>query len=71
MGGKKEDEPQRAQPQDDIKVLVDPVLWLLVVETVKIINVDGEIGIGQMRAGGWSKIVTGKHQPRGHTGPGG
>ena len=44
VGGKKEDKPQRAQPQDDIKVLIDPVLWQAVVETVKVINIDGEIG---------------------------
>ena len=70
VSGKKEAKPQRAQPQDDIKVLVDPVLRLPVVETVKIINVGGEIGIGQMCAGGRSKKVTGEHQSGGQSGPG-
>src|ERR1035441_8129381 len=50
MRGQKGDEPQHAQPEDDIKVLVDPVLRLLVVESVEIINVDGKVGIGRMRS---------------------
>jgi hypothetical protein len=41
--GEKSAQPQHAQLQDDIKVLVDPRLRLLVVEAVKIINVDWEI----------------------------
>src|ERR1019366_9215115 len=69
-GGKKGDEPHHAKPQDDIKVLVDPVLRLLVVEAVKIINVDGEVGVGQMDASRRSKKVTDKHQPSGQAGPG-
>src|ERR1019366_1802339 len=69
-GGKKGDEPHHAKPQDDIKVLVDPVLRLLVVETVKIINVDGEVGGGQMGARGRSKKVADEPQPCGQAGPG-
>jgi hypothetical protein len=45
------------QPQDDIKVFVDPGLRLMVVETVKIINVDGQVRVGQMGTGGRSKKI--------------
>ena len=69
VGGEKSDEPQHAQPQDDIKVLVDPGLRLPVVETVKIINVDGEIGVGQLGASGRSKKVADEHQSCGQAGP--
>jgi hypothetical protein len=40
VGGEKGDEPQHAKPQDDIKVLVDPGLRLLAVETVNLIEVE-------------------------------
>src|ERR1039458_7228122 len=70
VGGEKSGEPQHAKPQDDIKVLVDPVLRLLVVESVNIINVDGEVGVGQMGAGGRSKKIADEHQPCGQAGPG-
>jgi hypothetical protein len=43
VGGEKGDEPQPAKPQDGIKVLVDPVLRLVVVKTVKVIEVEGEL----------------------------
>ena len=46
VGGEKGDEPQHAKPQDDIEILIDPVLRLLVVESVNIINVDGDVGVG-------------------------
>ena len=48
MNGEKGDEPQRAQPQGDIEILVDPGLRLLVVDTVNAIESDREIWIGQM-----------------------
>ena len=43
MCGKKGAEPQGDEPQDDIKVLVDPGLGLLVVEPVNIIQVEGQV----------------------------
>jgi hypothetical protein len=55
VSGEKGGEPQRAKPQDDIKVLVDPGLRLLVVETINIIEVDGDVGVGQMGASRRSK----------------
>ena len=71
MGGEEGGEPQHAKPEDDIKVLVDPALRLPVVEAVNIINVDGEIGVGQMGARRRSKKAADQHQPRGQAGPGG
>ena len=70
MGGEKGDEPQHARPKDDIEILVDPGLGLLVVETVKIIYVDGEVGVGQMGTGRRSKKIANEYQPCGQDGPG-
>jgi hypothetical protein len=39
MGGEEDDEPQATKPHEDIKVLIDQGLRLLVIETVKIIDV--------------------------------
>src|ERR1039458_1087290 len=70
VGGEKGDEPQRAKPQDDIEVLVDPGLRLLVAEAVKIVEVEGNIRVGQMGASGRSKKVADEHQPCGQSSPG-
>ena len=58
MGREEGDKPQRPKPKDDVKVFIDPRLRLLVIETVKIINVERQIEVGQMGAGGWSEKVT-------------
>ena len=71
MGGKKGDEPQRAQPHDDIKVLIDPTLRLLVVEAVKIIDVDWNIRVAQVRSGRGRKKVADESQPCSKAGPSG
>ena len=62
MGGQEGDEPQHAKPKDDIEVLVDPGLWLLVVETVNQIDVDREVGVDRMGARGWSEQISAKTQ---------
>jgi hypothetical protein len=69
-GWEKGDEAHRAKPHDDITVLVDAGLRLLVVETVSIIEVDGDVGVGQMGASGRSEKVANNRQPRGQGGPG-
>ena len=69
MGGKKSREPQHAKPQDDIKILVDPVLRLPVVESVKMIDIDGNVGVGQMGSGGRGKKVTNQYQSSDHESP--
>ncbi|MGZ5506883.1 MAG: hypothetical protein ACXWKH_10935 [Limisphaerales bacterium] len=38
-------------PADDVNGLVDPGLRMVIVEAVDIIEVDWNVGIGQMRAG--------------------
>jgi hypothetical protein len=58
MCWEKSDEPQHAKPQDDIKVLVDPVLRLPVVETIDIIDVDRNVRIHQMRPGFLCKYLS-------------
>jgi hypothetical protein len=55
MGREKGDEPLRRQPEDHMQVLIHPGLRLLVVEAVEIIDVDRQVGIGRMRAGGRRK----------------
>jgi hypothetical protein len=55
MGREKGDEPLRRQPEDHMQVLIHPSLRLLVVEAVEIIDVDRQVGIGRMRAGGRRK----------------
>jgi hypothetical protein len=62
VGGEKRDEPQYAKPQEDMKVLIDPGLRLLVVDTVNVIESDLEIWIGQMGASGRSKKVAEERQ---------
>ena len=69
MGWEKGDETQYAKPQQDIEVLVCPGLRPLVVESVNIIDIDGDVGVRQMGAGGRGKKVADEHQPCGQNHP--
>jgi hypothetical protein len=70
MRGKKGGKPKHGHPQDDIKILIDPMLWLLVVESVNVINVDGDIGIRRVRSGRQGTKVAHQRQTCGQDGPG-
>jgi hypothetical protein len=70
MSGKKGDEPQRGQPQDNVQVLIHPRLRLLVVEAVNIIEIDRKTGVDRMGAGGSGEKVADQYQPGGYRGPG-
>ena len=69
MRGQKHKQPQCAQPEQDVQVLIDPMLRLLVVEAIDIIEIDRQIGISRVGAGGRGEPVAGQHQLGGHHGP--
>lgn len=64
MEGEKGNEPQHAKPQDEMKDLADLGLRLLVVETVRSIEMDWHAAVGQMGAGGRSGKAANEHSHR-------
>ncbi len=70
MGRPVGQKPERTKPADDVNVLVDPGLRMLIVEAVSIIEIDRNVGIGQMRAGGRREPIANQHERGGQRGPG-
>ena len=58
MSREKRSEPERTNPQNNIKVLIDPPLRFLVVEAINIIDVSRGVGVRQMDSRSGRKKIT-------------